>query len=246
MGSALTVVAPTRGRGLVFDTGPRFQSGLSMGHIALVPFLRRHGVRRIDLLVISHNDNDHIGGVDALREALPIDKILAGRPEALNGAQPCRRGQYWIWQGVKFEILHPTNPNALSGNDASCVLRISSNWGSVLISGDIEAAAESALVGHYGLNLASDVLVAPHHGSRTSSTESFLRAVRPRAALISVGSRNRYGHPHADVLSRYRQAQIEVYSTSDSGALFVRMDGRGESIDEQHHREPRNGYQSDR
>ncbi len=246
VGQGLAVVAQTRQRVLVFDTGPRFRSGLSMGHVALVPFLHSQGVRRIDRLVVSHDDNDHIGGVDALREAFPIDKILASRPESLNGAQPCRRGQYWIWQGVKFEMLHPQNPNALSGNDASCVLRISNKHGSVLIPGDIEAAAESALVSHYGPNLASDVLVVPHHGSRTSSTESFLRAVRPRAAVISVGYRNRYGHPHADVLSRYRQAQIEVYSTSDSGALFVRMDGRGESIDEQRRLRSRNGYQSDR
>ena len=246
VGQGLSVVAQTRQRVLVFDTGPRFRSGLSMGQIALVPFLQSLGVRRIDRLVVSHDDNDHIGGVDALREAFPVDKILAGRPESLNGAQPCRRGQYWIWQGVKFEILHPQDPNVLSGNDASCVLRISNNHGSVLISGDIEAAAESALVGHYGPNLASDVLVVPHHGSRTSSTEAFLSAVRPRAALISAGYRNRYGHPHADVLSRYDQAQIKVYSTGDSGALFVRMDGRGEPIGEQRRLRTRNGYQSDR
>ncbi|MDH3377300.1 MAG: DNA internalization-related competence protein ComEC/Rec2 [Gammaproteobacteria bacterium] len=246
VGQGLAVVAQTRQRVLVFDTGPRFRSGLSMGHLALVPFLRNQGIRRIDRLVVSHDDNDHIGGIDALREAFPIDEIFANRPESLPGATPCHRGQNWMWQGVHFEFLHPQAPNPLSGNDASCVLRVSSSHGSVLIPGDIEAGAELALVGHYGPNLASDVLVVPHHGSRTSSTGLFLGAVRPRTALISAGYRNRYGHPHTDVLSRYRQAQIEVYSTSDSGALFIHLDGRGDAIGEQRHLSPRIGYQSDR
>ena len=138
----------------------------------------------------------------------------------------CKAGQSWDWDGVKFAIISPQLDPFLSDNDNSCVLQIQAQQGSALLTGDIEATAESWLVSTYGNKLKSDVLIAPHHGSQTSSSSSFLKAARPNAILIPAGYRNPFGHPHDEVLQRYRQMNTPWLNSSNEGALQVTFNHR--------------------
>lgn len=187
-------------------------------------FLRSQGVAKIDSLIISHGDNDHIGGAVSLMRGMPTEKILTSVPQQLSEYAPieCVAGQSWLWDEVKFTILAPQQA-FVSENDNSCVLKIQSKHGTALLTGDIEAAAESWLVETYGEALKADVLVAPHHGSKTSSTAGFLQAVQPGYVLIPAGYRNQFGHPHKDVLARYRQVHALWLNSADSGAIVVNV-----------------------
>jgi competence protein ComEC len=177
---------------------------------------------RSNVLIVSHGDNDHIGGAEALLQRFPVAALYTGapgRPAGFN-AIPCQAGQEWNWDGVDFRMLGPLVP-AETDNDNSCVLRVSGVGGSVLLTGDIEAEAERRLVQSYGDGLASDVLLAPHHGSKTSSTRGFLEAVRPGHALIPAGYLNRFGFPHPAVLRRYAEFWIKALNTAEAGAVTV-------------------------
>jgi competence protein ComEC len=184
----------------------------------------------VDTLVISHGDNDHIGGARAVAAALRPGRVLTSVPEKMAWIehQPCRRGEQWRWDGVLFEMLHPSPPAGQGrGNNDSCVLRVSAGGESLLLTGDIEQAAEGELVARYGQQLHADILVAPHHGSKTSSSESFIETVAPRWVLFPLGYRNRYGFPHPVVSERYRQLGVRMLSSSDAGAISFLL-GRGD------------------
>jgi len=226
VGQGLALAVRTANHALVYDTGARFGVRFDAGRSVVVPYLRHEGVRRVDRLIVSHGDNDHIGGAASLRAALPVGQVLSSVPQRLPGAQPCVAGQHWQWDGVRFEFLNPGNGSGLSGNNASCVLRMASSGGRVLLPGDIAARAERRLVHDHPAQLSVDLLVVPHHGSKTSSTESFLDAVRPRVALLPVGYRNRYRHPHPLVAQRYRERGIVLEDSPTAGAIEVRL-GRG-------------------
>jgi len=227
VGQGLAAVVRTQEHTLVYDSGPRFSARFDTGRIVVAPFLRRRGIGRIDVLLISHGDNDHIGGAYSLLEALPVTQVLSSVPERLPGARPCQSGQAWRWDGVDFKVLHPAKGRYSSENNASCVLFVGSRYGNILLTGDIEAAAEWAVIARHGGALAATVLVVPHHGSQTSSTQTFIETVRPKVALFPVGYRNRYRHPHRDVVARYAGVRAALYSSPDHGAIQVRLQAGG-------------------
>ncbi len=187
----------------------------------MLPYLRARGVRELDALVISHGDLDHRGGANSVLAGVPVARVVAG-PSVGNlarGHTRCQRGQRWTWDGVEFELLHPAPAIRASDNDSSCVLLVRSSAGSALLAGDVEAIAESAIVGG-GLSPVTAVVV-PHHGSRTSSTATFVDAARPALALVSAGYRNRWGLPRHEVVERWRAAGARVLTTADSGAVEI-------------------------
>ncbi len=226
VGQGLSVFVRTRGHALLFDAGARYPSEFDLGEAAVLPTLRALGIRRLDVLMISHGDNDHAGGAGAVAAAYPLARRHAGEPlrMALPAAQ-CRRGQRWIWDGVAFSVLHPS-PQAIDDrsmapdNDRSCVLLVEGRAGRLLLSGDISRRVEAEIAAQVepGPPL---VLVVPHHGSNTSSSADFLRALRPQLALVSAGWRSRFGHPHPQVVARYAAARIPLRNTADAGALRV-------------------------
>ncbi len=233
VGQGLAAVVRTANHTLVYDTGARFSAQFDAGQAVVVPYLRAQGVRRIDTLVVSHGDNDHRGGAAAVLDAYPAARVLSS-VAALGAAaevRPCREGEAWEWDGVRFTLLNPPHGRFSRHNNASCVLRIESRYGSVLLPGDIEARAEQRLVERYGPRLAAEVLVAPHHGSRSSSTETFIASVRPRYVLVPAGYRNRYRHPHPEVLARYRRAGARLYGSAASGALELRLTAAGIGVE---------------
>ncbi|MEI6065953.1 MAG: DNA internalization-related competence protein ComEC/Rec2 [Methylococcaceae bacterium] len=222
VGQGLSVVVQTENHWLVYDTGAKFSAESDMGRSVVLPFLRRQGADKIDRLLISHGDNDHIGGALSLMQGMPTEQVLTSVPQQLSDYSPlmCEAGQSWIWDNVTFTLLSPQHP-FVSDNDNSCVLKIESEQGAVLLTSDIETAAESWLVETYGNNLKAKVLISPHHGSKTSSTFEFLQAVQPVYVLIPAGYRNQFGHPHQEVLDRYEQIKAQRLNTADSGAITV-------------------------
>jgi len=244
VGQGLAAVVRTHSRTLVYDTGPAFQSGRSAAELAVLPFLRYRDVRSIDLLMVSHGDQDHSGGLPALLAGLPIRSISTGAavPGAPSTSIRCERGQHWQWDGVSFTVLHPegrageqTFPEG--GNNGSCVLLIEGSGGSALLTGDIEGDAERRLL-ERGLPQAT-VVVAPHHGSDTSSSSLFVSAVRPDVTIFSTGYRNRWNFPRAAVVERWRAVGARCYDTAAGGAISVviepRMDATKFQVREQRH-----------
>ncbi len=229
VGQGLAAVVRTAHHTLVFDTGPYYSTTFNGGTAALLPYLRAGGVGQVDVLVLSHDHQDHIGGAGALIESYPPQRILSSVP--MSAAERCRRGAQWTWDGVRFTVLNPDTESAGDDthhdNNRSCVLRVDADYGRILLPGDIERDAEIRLVARYGAALQADVLVAPHHGSKTSSSPAFIDAVHPRWVLYPVGYRNRYRHPHPTVDARYAERVIKRISTADSGALMLKLDAGG-------------------
>lgn len=225
VGQGLSVVIHTANHSLVFDTGPRFGRNFNTGDAAVLPYLNFRGTGKLDMLMISHGHNDHIGGAEAVIRQIPVRRILTGTEESLPKAERCYKGQKWQWDGVIFEVLHPPKHWHASSNEMSCVLKISNRHGSVLLTGDIESRAERLLLQTQSDYLNADVLQVPHHGSITSSSEAFISAVNPTAAWIPSAYRNRWQFPHDIVRQRYEDQGVELFNTADSGALLMRFDG---------------------
>jgi competence protein ComEC len=253
VGQGSAVLIRTARQSLLYDAGPRYGRESDAGHRVLVPALRALGVR-LDLLVLSHSDTDHIGGAGALLAWQPATAVTSSLPpehlllQGLAAHRPCRAGQRWQWDGVSFELLHPTEEAAArlrKPNDQSCVLRVrgAPGQGAALLTGDLESQQEAELARRSDLR--ADLLMAPHHGSRTSSSAALLEAVQARAVVVQAGYRNRFGHPAAEVMARYRQAQIRVVQTAHCGALTWRSSApqelhcqRDQSPRYWHHRPP--------
>lgn len=238
VGQGLAAVVRTQTHTLVFDAGPRF-GAFDTGATVVEPYLRAVGVRRIDTLMISHGDNDHIGGAESVLSALPVGEVLSSVPERLPAAQLCQSGRTWSWDGVDFATLNPAGVGSSRANNDSCVLQMRSRYGTVLLPADIEAKAERRLIERWGNRLQSDILVAPHHGSKTSSTPEFIEMVAPRYVLFPVGYRSRYHHPNATVVQRYADRGILQRDSPASGALEFRLRATGleaSAYREQHHR----------
>jgi competence protein ComEC len=227
IGQGNAVLVRTSGHALLFDTGPAYAPGADAGERVLLPLLRSLGQRRLDLLMLSHRDGDHVGGAATLMQALPVGELRSSLEpgHALRRAGPpatrCEAGQGWTWDGVRFDVLHPTPAHydaGLKSNDLSCVLRITSASGRrALLAGDLEAGQERALVLREA-DLHADVLLVPHHGSKTSSSAEFLAAVRPEVGLVQAGYLSRFGHPAPPVLARYQAAGIAVVASPACGA----------------------------
>lgn len=251
VGQGTAVHVQTARHELIYDTGPAYRQGSDAGVRVLLPYLQAAGVERIDRLVISHNDLDHSGGARSLVGGVKVGELMANLPpddplRAASGARvvACEAGTRWRWDEVDFEILHPAPdaPAVRSDNDASCVLRIAAPGGSVLLAGDIERAAERSLLNRNEAAMASDVVLVPHHGSRTSSSEDFIGAVAPRAAIFSAGYLNQFRHPHPSVLDRWAAAGASNWRTDSQGAIIVEVTAKGVDIEAQRDREARYWY----
>lgn len=212
VGQGLSVLVQTQGHDLLFDAGPRFPGGFNAGEAIVNPFLAGLGIRQLDAFVLSHDDIDHRGGQAAVTARFDPVAVYG------NGiGAGCEDGMAWSWDGVRFAFLHP--PERAEGNDGSCVLLVSSEAGRLLLTGDIERPAEQRLVDEHANRLASDVMLVPHHGSATSSSAGFLKAVDPAVAVVSAGWRNRWGFPRPDVVARYERQGASLLNTAEAGAI---------------------------
>ena len=227
VGQGLAAVVETRHHSLVFDTGPRFSSRFNTGEAVVLPYLRQRGLRQVDRLIISHGDTDHIGGAESVLAAIPVGHISSSVPDKLapRAVNPCWRGQRWEWDGVEFTMLHPAEDLTYRRNNASCVLKVTAGEHTLLLTGDIEKAAERRLLREPG-DLQADILVAPHHGSNTSSTTPFIQAVAPEYVLFPVGYRNRFRFPRQAVVQRYREQGVTMLDTATAGAISFQL-GQG-------------------
>jgi len=241
VGQGLAVTVRTANRTLLYDAGPVFGESDSGGRI-VVPALRGAGVSRLDLMVLTHEDSDHIGGALSVMETFEVDALLSSLPAShfLNGlarTRRCAAGMQWDWDGVRFEFIHP-DPSSqwLRRNNQSCVLRIATQGGAMLLTGDVERPAELSMMDRI---VKTDVLLVPHHGSRTSSSAEFVSALAPRWAVVPVGYRNRFGHPNREVLGRYGAAGAEVVSTDLHGAVYIQLGPVGVSVEGERHRRAR-------
>ena len=226
IGQGNAVLVRTATHALVYDAGPRFSRDSDAGHRVLVPLLRALDVR-VDTLMLSHRDTDHVGGALAVMAMQPQAELMSSieddhELQAVRPATRCVAGQRWRWDGVDFEVLHPRAADYAAANKSnamSCTLRISNGVQSALLAGDIEQAQEARLAGKGAGDLKSDVLLVPHHGSKTSSSATFLDAVQPQIALVQAGYRNRFGHPAEPVLVRYEERHIRVVDSPHCGAV---------------------------
>jgi len=230
VGQGLSVVARTEKHALLYDAGPAYSAFADSGSRVVLPYLRGEGLARLDVLVVSHDDRDHSGGAGSVVEGLPVGLLWSSLPDdhPLRSEGPsgrsCAAGQRWEWDGVAFEFLHPGTAGAGGrANNRSCVLRIAAPGGRVLLTGDIERAAERDLLRRVPDLLPAEALLVPHHGSATSSSAAFVEKVAPRYAIFTVGYRNRFGHPREDVLERYREAGSALLRTDTAGAIEMRF-----------------------
>ena len=227
VGQGMSVLVRTRGHVLLFDTGPQYSRDSDAGQRVLVPLLRSRGDEHVDLLMLSHRDLDHVGGALTVLGGLSVDALSSSLEDThpiLAAAKQhgrCEAGQHWQWDGVDFVVLRPLADDyarTLKSNAMSCVLRVSGGGRSALLVGDIEREQEALLVAAHGSALQSDVLVVPHHGSRTSSSAAFIDAVRPKIAVFQAGYRNRFHHPAPDVVERYRSRGVALVMSPSCGA----------------------------
>ncbi|PIA66215.1 DNA internalization-related competence protein ComEC/Rec2 [Pseudomonas sediminis] len=222
VGQGLAVLVRTREHSLLYDAGPRF-GDFDTGERIVLPSLRAMNLRRLDLMLLSHADNDHAGGAAAIKAGMPVSRVISGEPQRLArtlGAEDCESGQRWQWNDVTFRLWQWDK--AVSGNQRSCVLQIEAAGERLLLTGDIDVRAERALM-QADFPLASRWLLAPHHGSRTSSSQAFIDAVGAQHVLITRSRHNAFGHPHPQVLARYQAAGVEVHDTALRGALHLRL-----------------------
>lgn len=224
VGQGLATVIQTKQHTLIYDTGAKFNDSFNTGTAIVLPYLQQQGIHKIDTLVISHADNDHSGGAKPLMQHIPVDTLLSSLPiKNLSQAMPCHSGQSWQWDQVNFTMLHPDDDDEGSENDLSCVLKISNHFGSVLLTGDIEKKAEDLLISRHGDELHATIMVAPHHGSKTSSSANFIDTVQPEYILFPVGYRNRYHFPAKTIRERYQHRNITSYNSADQGAIQFKI-----------------------
>ncbi len=237
VGQGLAVVAQTAQHALLYDAGSRYSQDADSGSWIVVPFLRGAGIGRLDGFIVTHDDIDHSGGAASVLDAVPVSWFASSLPAGhdLLATAPAQRacfaGQRWQWDGVSFEMLHPAWPSDrrvdVKDNDLGCVLKITSAYGSLLLPADIEHGAEQELLERLPESLNADVLVAPHHGSKTSSTVEFLEAVKPSVSIFTVGYRNRFGHPKAEIVDRYRALNSRLYRSDEDGAVLLDFSADG-------------------
>ena len=240
IGQGTSVLIETTSKRLLYDTGPIQGKRDDAGNRIIVPYLRGRGIDQIDRMVISHSDSDHIGGAATVLKEIRFDSMMGTLPshhallENLKvrriASLPCRYGQSWSWDGVEFYIWHPQEDilfapeYSAKPNEMSCVLEVRNEKSSFWLTGDVEKQGEAGLVERLGLDALAGlgdkqlILMAPHHGSKTSSSEALLRRLNPDLAFAQNGYQNRYGHPHPTVLERYLELGIPFYQSSKTGA----------------------------
>lgn len=230
VGQGLATVIRTQHHTCIYDTGP--SRPFDAGRTVLLPFLRTFNIQKLDMLIVSHGDDDHSGGAKSLLQQMPVSHILSSVPEKFSPklARFCHEKMRWQWDHVHFEILYPPENASYVGNNSSCVLRVSNSNGSILLTGDIEKHGESYLVKAMGDRLASDIIVVPHHGSKTSSSVEFVNNIHPHIALFATGYRNQYRFPHISVIKQYRQRHVILYDTAVDGAVTIKLNPVSERI----------------
>jgi competence protein ComEC len=254
VGQGLAVTIQTKNHALLYDAGPLYSAQSDAGGRIVVPFLRGVGVKKLDGFIVSHDDIDHSGGAASVLAQLPVTWLMSSfEPTEITTKKSikCQAGQTWLWDKVKFEVLYPdlaSDQNAnLKDNNRSCVLKVTSQFGSILLTGDIEKEAENALlnrvendvIGDDALQanskaaagdaissrtitqLKSDVLIAPHHGSKTSSTREFVQAVGAQHSIFTVGYLNRFKHPKPFIEKRFEESGAYTYRSDYQGALSL-------------------------
>jgi competence protein ComEC len=236
VGQGLAVAAQTQHHALLYDTGPDFSAEADSGNRILIPSLRAMGIAKLDGLILTHDDTDHTGGAASVMQAMPIVWVSSSLPDGhpllqqAANKQRCMDGQTWQWDGVSFEILHPDAASYaaenIRDNNRGCVLRISIGDQHVLLTADIEKDSEQQLLKEHADKLPAAMLVVPHHGSKTSSTNEFIAAVRPKYAVFTVGYRNRFGHPKQEVVQRYQDTGAQLLRSDTDGAILVEMNAQ--------------------
>jgi competence protein ComEC len=241
VGQGLAIVARTENHTLLYDTGPAFNSEADSGSRIITPFLRAEGIQHLDAMIVTHSDSDHSGGALSVLEAVPVKRLVssldAGHPIQLAAEEKerCAEGQSWSWDDVRFDVLSPSEqsygrPGAKT-NALSCVLKITTAYGSALLPADIEKKTEYELLENHSAALGSTVLLAPHHGSMTSSSEEFVRQVDPQVVIFSVGYRNRFGHPQDEVVERYQALGGMLLRSDTDGAVQLRFADDGITVE---------------
>lgn len=244
----------TRQHALLYDAGPRWTEEADAGARIIVPYLRAVGLRRLDRVVVSHNDSDHAGGALSILKERQVAEVWGSLPEKhpivqrASSYTSCNAGQQWEWDGVLFEILHPTpETQARNDNGRSCVLRVSAGQHSLLLTGDIESAQEQQMLGWLAENPqferpGAGVVVAPHHGSKSSSSEAFIAGFTPQAVIMQSGYLNHFRHPRPEVIERYEKAGAKVWRTDLQGAVIVRVSPTNMSLEAERLVRPFYGY----
>lgn len=229
VGQGLAVHVRTAHHDLLFDTGPQYTPESDSGERVIHPFLRAAGVRHLDRMIVSHDDLDHSGGAPSLLKLMSVGEFMSSLPDEhalvrqAGGQHPCRRGDTWDWDGVRFEVLHPAEgTQAAKDNDHSCVLKISDARWSLLLTADIEAQSENDILAWDAARLRSSVMVVPHHGSKTSSQIGFIDAVGAKTAIFTSGYRNRFHHPAPEVVERYAATDALLLRSDLNGAVMLR------------------------
>ena len=226
VGQGLAVIVQTRRHALLYDTGANLGPDFNIGSAVVVPTLRSLDIHVLDAVVVSHGDNDHAGGLRGIEPNIRIERLISNQQglSAQHPTQLCAATDSWIWDGVEFRFLH-SGRHYSSENNNSCVLQIRSKVGSVLLPGDIEREAEADLARHYAGELASQLLVAPHHGSQSSSSYAFLKRVEPDYVIFSAGYRNSFSHPHEKVVARYGEFETKALITAETGMISFEFGG---------------------
>ncbi len=233
VGQGLATVVRTATHVMVYDTGPRYNPDSDSGNRVIVPYLRGEGLRELDALVVTHDDEDHTGGAQSIIAArnpkwvlTSVDSerdIFEGAIEILR----CDTRDSWNWDGVEFAVIHPEkdqyDEETRKTNNLGCTIKITAPGGTILMTADIERKSETEILARNPDGLKADVLVVPHHGSKTSSSDEFLDAVAPKIALLPVGYRNRFRHPNPDVMERYKVRSIKVLRTDELGAITLKF-----------------------
>jgi len=223
VGQGTASVIHTKNHTLIYDAGTRLSNSFDIGKLVVIPYLKFKGVESVDKMILSHKNLDHYGGAKAIINEIKVKDILSSDTEILQGVdvKPCLAGQHWQWDGVDFDMIWPIKNSQLNDNNRSCVLRVSNAYHSLLLTGDIQRKAEKLLIKNHKQLLSSEVITMPHHGSKTSSTQSFLEAVSPTLTIISAGYRNRFGHPKQEVLNRYKSLSVKILDTIHAGEIEV-------------------------
>lgn len=232
VGQGLAVLVRTHRHALLYDTGPAVPDGFDAGERAVVPVLHARGVGGgLDRLVLSHADNDHAGGLQAVLDEVPVALLQAPEGAGIQGASTCRGGEAWAWDGVRFEWLHPPPYFPYLANESSCVLRFEAAGRAVLLTGDIGEIIERRLVADVPSKLRADLAFAGHHGSRHSSDPAFIAATGARHVVFSTGHGNRFRHPARSVVERWSDAGARPWDTARHGALTFRVRDRGTEVE---------------
>ena len=244
VGQGYASVLHTANHHLIYDTGTRVSETFDLGKLVVAPYLRSQGIKKINMMMISHEDIDHRGGAKYLQENFEIDEILSSDTTILKGSEACQQGQQWQWDGVNFEVLSPVENYEGNDNNRSCVLKVWNQHHSLLLTGDIQKQSEKTLLDSNHNKLQAEVVSVPHHGSKTSSTSTFIKQVSPKIGLISAGYRSRFGHPKPTVVSRYEELGVELLDTVNYGAITLSFPADNTEISRGYYRLENRGFWS--